>query len=350
MKIKVFGALVLSAITMSALAACASTPADPSGEGEGEGGGDTPVVEKVNLTYHYNYPFVSEEDEGYVEEPEAKVVEVEKGKAVEAMVPTLEGYVFAGWYEGEAKVIGEGIDFEAGFEADTEVYACWEEGEFAAWSMVGSMSGWDPAGTDYDMETEDGKAWTIENVTMDEGTEFKAVQNHQWNNLEMASDKLTDAAKEYFGGAGNIVCTVAGVYNFTFNVYKGTIDAVRVADGGSGITKFAVYVNLGSLQEMEGPADAKVGKWTLNNVEAEAGAKFKIHLVATYDDGHESGGSDFWLGASTFADLVDNETIGKEDDMGEWALSFIESGTYNFEFEIAENYFLGKTLKITKAA
>ena len=347
MKIKVFGALVLSAITMSALAACASTPADPSGEGEG--GGGTPEVEKVNVTYHYNYPFISEEDEGYVEEPEAKVVEVEKGAAIEVEKPELEGYMFAGWYEAEAAVFGQGVDLAAGVQADTEVWARWTAGdEYETWTVVGDFAEatWNPAYEEWKFATEDGIHYTYEGKEFNQGVEWKAIANLQWNSGELGGGSLSAAAQEYALDAGNIKMKEAGVYTITLDLYKGELGLAKTADGGLYAVSFEVYLlgdfntwntssGVGKFTAVDG-ASAK-GTWRLEGFTIESEMAFKVVPHAHMSD---ESVSQNWVGpksAQAAGMLIEAAAEGDPyivQGPGDDPNFLIGPGTYNFEVTI----------------
>jgi uncharacterized repeat protein (TIGR02543 family) len=350
MKIKVFGALVLSAITMSALAACTSKPAEPSGEDEG---GNTPAVEKVNVTYHYNYPFISEEDEGYVEEPEAKVVEVVKGAAIEVEKPTLEGYKFAGWYAAETTAIGEGVDLAAGVQADTEVYARWTAGdEYETWSVVGGFGHdgdatyWSPTYDAWVFSTEDGIHYTYVGKEFDQGVEWKAIANMQWNSGELGGGALSEAAKAYALDAGNIKMKEAGVYTITLDLYKGELGLTKTADGGLYAVSFEVYLlgdfnswntdsGVGKFEAVDG-ATVK-GTWRLENFVIESEQQFKVVPHSHMSD--ESVNKN-WVGpksATTAGMFI--EAAGEDDPYiiqgaGDDPNFVIGPGTYNFEVTI----------------
>ncbi len=76
--------------------------------------------------------------------------------------------------------------------------------------LKGSINGWSD-NEEYKL-TINGTTETITGVVLAVGDEFK-ISTSDWSN-QVESGNLDEAAKEYFGGDGNIKCLVAGTYTF----------------------------------------------------------------------------------------------------------------------------------------
>ena len=93
----------------------------------------------------------------------------------------------------------------------------------------GDMNSWG-SGDEWKLTIDTEKATaTITGVTFEAGQGWK-IATSDWSN-EANSGNLDDAAKEYFGGDGNIVCNVAGTYTITVSDLLGakTISVVKTA-------------------------------------------------------------------------------------------------------------------------
>ena len=276
MKKSSFTALLVGALAFG-LAAC----------GNQGNSGDAKVTHK--LTYDLNYP-----DEVEVEQPESAVVEVEELKAIEAPAdPTLEGYDFIAWYTTAATVTP--FDFAAGIDADTTVYAKWHQKDTAyeSWALVGEFEGhnWDATYDGLALATENGKSYTIKDITFNEGQEWKIIHDHTWNNGEVGFSNLAENSRQYaVDNGGNIKMKKSGVYNITLDIQSGKITLDRTADGGLYTVAFQVWL-LGSFNgwntssgvgQLTGPEGA-VGTWT-GDVTLAAADEFKIVPVSLMND------------------------------------------------------------------
>lgn len=90
------------------------------------------------------------------------------------------------------------------------------------WSITGTMTGWNPASTDYDMihtsDDENGNyVWTID-INLTTNDQFKIVKNHAWGGDIGWNASSTDQGKsDYLKNAGgNFGVKVAGFYTITF--------------------------------------------------------------------------------------------------------------------------------------
>lgn len=90
------------------------------------------------------------------------------------------------------------------------------------WSLIGSMTDWSG---DYDMTEEDG-IWTLKNIYLEAGAEFKFRVNHDWNAGDLGlNDYLPENGEMtgLFQYSGNIMVKTTGYYNLYLDVDKCTL-------------------------------------------------------------------------------------------------------------------------------
>ena len=102
-----------------------------------------------------------------------------------------------------------------------------------AYSLVGTMNGWNVADTTYDMIVS-GSIYTIQNVTFDVEGAFKVVEEHSWDNADYG---LADGVTMELGKAVQLAAesqtnipVAAGIYDMSFDAEAKTITVTKVGD------------------------------------------------------------------------------------------------------------------------
>ncbi|MBQ6881284.1 MAG: SusE domain-containing protein [Alistipes sp.] len=102
-----------------------------------------------------------------------------------------------------------------------------------AYSLVGTMNGWNVADTTYDMIVS-GSIYTIQNVKFDVEGAFKVVEEHSWDNADYG---LADGVTMELGKAVQLAAesqtnipVAAGIYDMSFDAEAKTITVTKVGD------------------------------------------------------------------------------------------------------------------------
>ncbi len=102
-----------------------------------------------------------------------------------------------------------------------------------AYSLVGTMNGWNVADTTYDM-TVSGSTYTIKNVTFNVEGAFKVVEEHSWDNADYG---LAEGVTMELGKAVQLAAesptnipVAAGIYDMSFDADAKTITVTKVGD------------------------------------------------------------------------------------------------------------------------
>ena len=129
-----------------------------------------------------------------------------------------------------AAVLTAGIALSVGLTPSKSTLEA-NAGASDVWSICGSMNGWTPSNTTYDMTRKDNDAsgnyvWEIQ-MTLSASDEFKIVKNHKWGGDIGWDNYSTDNGKgDYLkNSGGNFGVKVAGDYIITFTDKSVTISS-----------------------------------------------------------------------------------------------------------------------------
>jgi hypothetical protein len=159
-------------------------------------------------------------------------------------------------------------------------------------SMIGAMNGWDDSSGLWDMLTDDGVNYYLNNVTIASGGDFKFRDNYSWNNNFGASAVAGIAAPDCCE-VSNIPYS-AGTYNITFNrvTLEYTFTSLNANIQLTGTNVAASPVNLGTTDGVNYSADrvifsAGAGTGSINEVASilNPGPTFGSWPVAATPDG-----------------------------------------------------------------
>ena len=182
-----------------------------------------------------------------------------------------------------------------------------------AYSLVGSMNGWNAADKTYTFQTNGGKL-ELKGVTFATDGTFKVVENYSWDNADYGGT-LTDGVVNLEAEVQVNIAITAGIYDMELDIAALKLYVTKVGD----VTPVAdSYVLAGTHNGWKGDdancqfTDGGKGVWSLKNITFGPDGKFKVV---------KNGG--IWCGGV----LANGEVMLQVDSGDDIA---IDAGSYDF--------------------